>query len=119
MFALFASTPSTVSDKVLGTFLFLSFIAFIVLTFVDAFGTVRRWLDKKRPAEPEGVGFALGRFRRRKRERIEELGGFLAGAGPVILSYRDEQIDLEEGALDPDELDYEPDVWDDGADDEV
>lgn len=28
-------------------------------------------------------------------------------------------MDLEEGALDPDELDYEPDVWDEGADDEL
>lgn len=64
------------------------------------------------------VGFALGRFRRRKRERIEELGGFLAGAVPVVLSYRDEQIDLEERALDPDEVEDEPDVWDEGADDE-
>ncbi len=65
------------------------------------------------------VGLALGRFRRRKREPVEELGGFLAGAVPAVLSYRDEQADLEEGALDPDELDYEPDVWDEGADDEI
>jgi len=65
------------------------------------------------------VGFALGRFRRRRREPVEELGGFLAGAIPVVLTNRDEQIDLEEGALDPDELQYEPDVWDEGADDEL
>ncbi len=67
------------------------------------------------------VGFALGRLRRRRRERepIEELGGFLAGAAPVVLAHRDQQIDLGEGALDPDELDYEPDVWDEGADDEL
>ena len=67
------------------------------------------------------VGYALGRRRRRRRGRepIEELGGFLAGAVPVVLSHRDQQIDLEEGALDPDELEYEPDVWDEGADDEL
>jgi hypothetical protein len=30
-----------------------------------------------------------------------------------------EQDDLEEGALDPDELEDEPDPWDEGVDDEV
>ena len=67
------------------------------------------------------VGFALGRLRRRRRKRepIEDLGGLLAGGVPVVLSHRDQQIDLEEGALDPDELDSEPDVWDEGADDEL
>ena len=32
---------------------------------------------------------------------------------------RDEELDLEEGALDPDELVGDPLVWDEGADDEV
>ena len=27
--------------------------------------------------------------------------------------------DLEEGALDPDELEDEPEIWDEGADDEI
>ena len=63
------------------------------------------------------LGFALGR--RRRREPVEELGGFLAGGVPVVLSHRDEQIDLEEGALDPDELADDPLYWDEGADDEL
>jgi len=65
------------------------------------------------------LGFALGRIRRRRREPVEELGGFLAGAGPVLLTHRDEQLDLEEGALDPDELEGDPLFWDEGADDEI
>jgi hypothetical protein len=31
----------------------------------------------------------------------------------------DEERDLEEGALDPDELEGDPFVWDEGADDEL
>lgn len=65
------------------------------------------------------LGLALGRIRRRRREPIDELGGFLAGAVPVILTHRDEQLDLEEGALDPDELEGDPLFWDEGADDEI
>lgn len=65
------------------------------------------------------LGLALGRIRRRRREPVEELGGFLAGAVPVVLSHRDEELDLEEGALDPDELEGDPLYWDEGADDEV
>ena len=66
------------------------------------------------------IGFALGRRRRRRRrDPVEELGGFLAGAVPVVLSHRDEQLDLEEGALDPDELEGDPLYWDEGADDEI
>lgn len=65
------------------------------------------------------LGLALGRIRRRRREPVEELGGFLAGAIPVVLSHRDEELDLEEGALDPDELEGDPLYWDEGADDEV
>lgn len=48
------------------------------------------------------------------------------GGAPVVLSSHaeDNQRDLEEGALDPDELelgelDDEPLVWDEGADDEI
>lgn len=63
------------------------------------------------------LGFALGRIRRR-RQPVEELGGFLAGVVPVVLSHRDEELDLEEGVLDPDELEGDPLHWDEGADDE-
>ena len=71
-------------------------------------------------AATAAIGWWLGRRRRRRREPVEELGGFLAGGVPVVLSHRDEQqLDLEEGALDPDELEGEPDYWDEGADDEV
>jgi hypothetical protein len=48
-----------------------------------------------------GLGWWLGRLRRRRREPVEELGGFLAGAVPVAFADRDEELDLEEGALDP------------------
>jgi len=65
------------------------------------------------------VGFALARFRHRRREPVDELGGFLAGGVPVVLSHRHEQVDFDEGALDPDELQDEPIYWDEGADDEV
>lgn len=63
------------------------------------------------------LGLGLGRYRRPRREPIEELGGFLAGAVPV--AQRDDQLDLEEGALDPDELEVEPLYWDEGVDDEL
>ena len=66
-----------------------------------------------------GLGWWLGRRRRRRRDPVEELGGFLAGGVPVVLSHEDTQRDLEEGALDPDELDDEPTAWDEGADDEL
>jgi len=66
------------------------------------------------------LGLALGGIRRRRRrEPVEELGGFLAGAVPVVLSHRDEELDLEEGALDPDEVEGDLFYWDDGADDEL
>ncbi len=67
------------------------------------------------------LGLLLGRWRRRReRAAIEELGGFLAGGLPVALRQREETaMALEEGALDPDELDVEPEWWDDGADDEL
>ena len=66
------------------------------------------------------VGWWLGRFRRRRnREPIEELGGFLAGGLPVALSQRDEELDLETGTLDPNEVEGDPFYWDEGAEDEV
>ncbi len=66
------------------------------------------------------LGWWLGRRRRRRREPVAELGGFLAGGVPVVLSHRaEQQLDLEEGALDPDELEWEPEEWDEGADDEL
>ena len=65
------------------------------------------------------LGLALARTQRRsQRQRTEELGGFLAGAVPVLLSHRDEELDLEDGTLDPDELEGDPLYWDEGADDE-
>ena len=64
------------------------------------------------------LGWWLGRRRGRRRDPVEELGGFLAGGVPVALSHPDEQIDLEEGALDPDELADDPLYWDEGADEE-
>lgn len=73
--------------------------------------------------------FALsGRVRRARdvRVRPDELAGLAAGAGPLALAHdrTDVELDLEEGALDPDEvdsgeLDAEPLVWDEGADDEL
>ena len=65
------------------------------------------------------VGLALGRFCRRKRGPVKEPGGLFAGAAPIGVRDRDVQIDLEEGALDPDELEGEPGIWDEGADDEL
>lgn len=70
------------------------------------------------------LGLLLGRLRRRReRAAVEELGGFLAGGLPVALAHRREAEELaralEEGALDPDELDVEPEWWDEGADDEL
>lgn len=65
------------------------------------------------------LGAALGRIRRRRREPIDEPGGFLAGAVPIALSEREEQVDLEEGALDPDEVEGDPLFWDEGADNEI
>ena len=71
-------------------------------------------------AATAAIGWWLGRLRRRRRrEPVEELGGFLAGGVPVALSQRDEELDLEDGALDPDEVEGDPFYWDEGADDEV
>jgi len=66
------------------------------------------------------LGLLLGRWRRRRLEPVEELGGFLAGGLPVAFDQREETaLALEEGALDPDELDVEPEWWDEGVDDEL
>ena len=65
------------------------------------------------------LGLGIGRLLRRRSTPIDEAGGFLAGGVPVVLSHEERQTELEEGALDPDELDDEPLVWDEGADDEV
>lgn len=62
MLTLLASMPATTTDKVFGTFLFLSFIAFILFTALDMLGTIRRWLDKKRPAESQGVNLTLNQM---------------------------------------------------------
>lgn len=67
------------------------------------------------------LGLLLGRWRRRReRAAVEELGGFLAGGLPVALGQREEAaLALEDGSLDPDELDVEPGWWDEGADNEL
>ena len=70
-------------------------------------------------AAAAGLGWWVGRWRRRRRDPVVEVGGFLAGGVPVVLSHEDVQRDLEEGALDPDELEDDPLYWDEGADDEV
>jgi len=61
-------------------------------------------------------------LRRRRESGIpaqsrEEYAGLAYGAAPTLLADREAQ-ELEEGALDPDEVD-EPLWWDEGADDEV
>lgn len=68
------------------------------------------------------LGYWFGRRRRRRhREPFGEVGGFLAGGVPAVLAHddRDVRVDVEEGALDPDELDDLPPDWDEGADDEI
>ena len=66
------------------------------------------------------LGLLLGRWRHRRRQPVEELGGFLAGGLPVVLHHDHEAaLALEDGSLDPDELDVEPEWWDEGADDEL
>jgi hypothetical protein len=55
---------------------------------------------------------------RRRRHAVEELGVYLAAASPAAVSQTDEEQDLEEGALDADELEREPSYCDEGADDE-
>jgi hypothetical protein len=64
----------------------------------------------------------LLRRRRRRAEPVEEIGGFIAGAVPVVLAHdrsrESEELEIEEGALDPDEA-VDLGVWDEGADDEL
>lgn len=71
------------------------------------------------------AAFALGlllRRRRRPAEPAEEIGGFIAGAVPVVLAHdrsrESEALEIEEGALDPNEA-IDLGVWDEGVDDEV
>ena len=70
-------------------------------------------------AAAAGLGWWLGRRRHRRRDLLEESAGFLVGGVPLVLSHEDAQRDLEEGALDPDELEDELVYWDEGADDEI
>lgn len=64
----------------------------------------------------------LLRRRRRRPEPVDEIGGFIAGAVPVVLANdrarESEELEIEEGALDPDEA-VDLGVWDEGADDEL
>ena len=73
------------------------------------------------------AAFALGlllrrRRRRRRSESVDEIGGFIAGAVPVALAHdrtrESEKLEIEDGALDPDEA-VDLGVWDEGADDEL
>ena len=84
------------------------------------------------------VLLAAGRRRRRRRlldrspDRPEDFAGLWAAGLPLGLSQTEDehrpeddtdadlvQLELEEGALDPDELYDDPLVWDEGADDEL
>jgi hypothetical protein len=66
------------------------------------------------------VALAVAR-RRASRRRPPRAGlGDQAPDDDIRLRDADEQaLELEEGALDPDELQGDPTVWDEGADDEV
>ena len=66
------------------------------------------------------VALALARRRTvRRRVPVGALGD-QAADDDIRRRHADQQaLDLEEGALDPDELDGDPSVWDEGADDEV
>jgi hypothetical protein len=69
----------------------------------------------------EVLGLLLRR-RRRRSEPVDEIGGFIAGAVPVSLAYdrsrESEELEIEDGTLDPDEA-LDLGVWDEGADDEL
>jgi Arc/MetJ family transcription regulator len=71
-------------------------------------------------AATAALGWWLGRRWRRRRDVPEESAGLLVGGVPM-LSRGDEEVqsDLEEGALDPDELEDDPLACDEGADDEL
>jgi hypothetical protein len=77
----------------------------IALTLVAAAAVVALAVARRRAARP--------------RVPLEEVGGDDAD-DDIRRRRADEQaLDLEEGALDPDELQGDPAVWDEGADDEV
>ena len=70
-----------------------------------------------------GIAFVLLlRRRRRRSEPVDEVGGFIAGAVPVALAHdrtrESEELEIEDGTLDPDEV-VDLGVWDEGADDEL
>ena len=66
------------------------------------------------------VALAVAR-RRAARPRVpfEEVGGDDSDDDIRRRRAYEQALDLEEGALDPDELQGDPSVWDEGADDEV
>jgi uncharacterized protein (TIGR03382 family) len=68
------------------------------------------------------IAFVLLLRRRRRSEPVDEIGGLIAGAVPVVLAddrtRESEELEIEEGALDPDEA-VDLGVWDEGADDEL
>ena len=66
------------------------------------------------------VALALPRCRTvRRRVPVGELGDQAADDDIHRRHAYEQALDLEEGALDPDELDGDPSVWDEGADDGV
>jgi hypothetical protein len=66
------------------------------------------------------VALALARRRTvRRRVPVGELGDQAADDDIRRRHAYQQALDLEEGALDPDELGGDPSVWDEGADDEV
>ena len=66
------------------------------------------------------VALALARRRAaRRRVPLGGLGGQLTDDEGRQRHTDQQALDLENGALDPDELESEPAVWDEGADDEV
>jgi len=66
------------------------------------------------------VALALARRRTvRRRVPVGELGDPAADDDIRRRHAYEQALDLEEGALDADELDGDPSAWDEGADDEV
>jgi len=66
------------------------------------------------------VALALVRRRTvRRRVPVGELGDPAADDDTRRRHAYEQALDLEEGALDPDELDGDPSAWNEGADDEV
>lgn len=52
------SSPATLTDIILGTFMFVAFWAFIILTFSEMIQRLVRWLGS-RNAEPDSVSYTL------------------------------------------------------------